>query len=95
MNRHDGYDRHDRGERARPTHMKELVDYLARSLVDSPDAVRVSEIRSGPNIIVRLKVERDDMGRVIGRQGRIAQAMRILLRVAGQREGRKTILEIG
>lgn len=75
--------------------MKELVDYIARSLVDSPDEVRVSEIRSGPNVIVRLKVERDDMGRVIGRQGRIAQAMRILLRVAGQREGRKTILEIG
>lgn len=75
--------------------MKDLVDYVARSLVDKPESVRVTEIRSGPNIIVRLKVDRDDMGRVIGRQGRIAQAMRILLRVAGQREGRKTILEIG
>ncbi len=56
--------------------MKGLVEYLARELVDSPDAISVNEVRGNQLTILRLKVDQADMGRVIGRQGRIAQALR-------------------
>ncbi len=74
--------------------MKELIDYIARSLVDRPDEVSVSEVRGLDSVILQLRVDREDMGRVIGKQGRIAHAMRVLLRVAAAQEGKRATLEI-
>lgn len=65
--------------------MRELVEYIARSLVDHPDTVVVTESTDGGRTLLTLKVEAADMGRVIGKQGRIAQAMRTLLKVAAAR----------
>jgi predicted RNA-binding protein YlqC (UPF0109 family) len=62
--------------------MQDLIEYIARSLVDDPTQVQVSQRRQGSTINVRLQVAKEDMGRVIGRNGRVANAMRILLRVA-------------
>jgi predicted RNA-binding protein YlqC (UPF0109 family) len=75
--------------------MKELVEFLARSLVDQPDAVRVEEEQDGDRVVYRLLVADDDMGKVIGKQGRIANAMRDLLKVAATRAGTRVSLEIG
>ncbi|MBI3978047.1 MAG: KH domain-containing protein [Chloroflexi bacterium] len=75
--------------------MKGLVEYLARELVDHPESVSVSEVRGNQLTILRLRVDPEDMGRIIGRQGRIAQALRLLARVAATREGRRVTLEIG
>lgn len=74
--------------------MKELVEYIAKSVVDSPDNVVVSEIQRGERVVIRLQVAQEDMGKVIGRQGRIAQAMRSLLKVAAMKEGARATLEI-
>ena len=74
--------------------MKELIEYIAKTIVDKPDAVVVREERGDNAIIIRLSVAPEDMGKVIGRQGRIAQAMRTLLRVSSIRHGTKAILEI-
>jgi predicted RNA-binding protein YlqC (UPF0109 family) len=75
--------------------MKELVEYMARSLVDNPDAVTVEEEDAGDRVIFHLYVADDDMGKVIGKQGRIANAMRDLLKVAAARQGARARLEIG
>ena len=75
--------------------MKELIEYIARSIVDSPDEVVVTEEDDGDQIVFHLKVAEEDMGRVIGKQGRIANAMRTLLKVAAIRRGERAILEIG
>ncbi len=75
--------------------MKELIEFLARSLVDDPDAVQVKEEQEGDRIVFRLFVADDDMGKVIGKQGRIANAMRDLLKVAAARQGARARLEIG
>ena len=75
--------------------MKELVEYIAKALVDDPSQVYVEEIVRGRQIIYKLRVAPDDMGRVIGKGGRIANAMRTLLRVAAVRQGKRAILEIG
>ena len=75
--------------------MKELIEYMARSLVDDPSAVTVDEYRQGDRVVLRLRVAPSDMGRVIGRQGRIAQAMRSLLRVAATQHQLYATLEIG
>ena len=75
--------------------MKELVEYIARSIATQPDEVRVTEeVEEDGRIVVRLEVAEDDKGRIIGRQGRVAQAMRVLLRVAAVKEGSHAILEI-
>jgi predicted RNA-binding protein YlqC (UPF0109 family) len=74
--------------------MKELVEYVAKSLVDHPDEVRVEEIMGARSIIFELSVASSDMGRVIGKRGRVANAMRSLLRVASARSGKRAILEI-
>lgn len=74
--------------------MRELVLYVAQSLVDFPDQVRVTERRNDHTIIVHLQVAPEDMGKVIGRQGRVAQAIRNLLKVAGTRERRRVLLQI-
>ena len=74
--------------------VKEMVEYMAKSLVDEPDKVYVEEIRRSGSIVLELRVASDDMGRVIGKGGRVANAMRALLRVAALREGKRVSLEI-
>ena len=75
--------------------MKELVEYIAKSMVMDPDAVEVTERRSRHAVNLRLIVAQEDMGRVIGKQGRMANAMRTLLHVAAVKEGKRVSLEIG
>jgi len=74
--------------------MKELLDYLARNLVDHPDAVEVEVEEQDDEVILTLAVDERDMGRVIGRDGRIANTLRSVLRVMGARAGRRVELEI-
>lgn len=74
--------------------MKELAEYIARSLVDNPDDVEVREFVSGRNVDLELSVAKEDMGRVIGKRGRVANAMRALLRVAADRKGKKVSLDV-
>jgi predicted RNA-binding protein YlqC (UPF0109 family) len=74
--------------------MKELVEYIAKSLVDDPSQVEVTEIRRANSVILRLKVAQEDKGRVIGRNGRVANSMRSLLRVVAARQGMRVNLEI-
>ena len=74
--------------------MVELLEYLARQLVDEPDAVRVEEIDDGDDLVLRLHVAEGDIGKVIGRQGRIARALRTVVRAAAVREQRRVLVEI-
>ena len=74
--------------------MKELIEYMAKALVDDPDQVQVEEIEGTSATLYELRVGPDDMGRVIGKQGRVANAMRTLLRAAAARQGRRVTLEI-
>jgi len=74
--------------------MKELVEYVAKSLVDHPEEVRVEEVAGVRSTIYELYVAPSDMGRVIGKNGRVANAMRSLLRVASVQSGERAILEI-
>jgi predicted RNA-binding protein YlqC (UPF0109 family) len=74
--------------------MQELIEYIARSLVDDPTQVEVSGRRQGGTIQVQLRVAKEDMGRVIGRNGRVANAMRILLRVAAGSSDQRAKLDI-
>jgi uncharacterized protein len=72
----------------------ELLEYLARRLVDEPDAVRVDQIEEQGLLLLRLHVAKDDVGKVIGRQGRIARALRTIARAGSVRERRRVQLEI-
>jgi predicted RNA-binding protein YlqC (UPF0109 family) len=72
----------------------ELVEYLARRLVEKPDEVRVDEDQEGGDLVLRLVVAPDDLGRVIGRGGRIARALRTVVRACGANEDRRVLLEI-
>jgi len=74
--------------------MKEFLEYVARSLVDAPDAVVVELAEADDEVTLTLKVGEGDMGRIIGRDGRIANAIRSLLRVMATRDGRHVELEI-
>ena len=74
--------------------MKELVEYIAKSIASHPDEVKVTQEDEDGRIILRLEVAPDDKGKVIGRQGRLAQSIRVLLRVAAVKEGTRAILEI-
>jgi len=74
--------------------MKELIEYIAKSIVDNPEEVVVTEVLEGDRHVLRLHVAPDDMGRVIGKQGRIAEAIRALLKVAAIRKGTRAVLEI-
>lgn len=76
------------------SHIKELIEYIALSLVDDPSQVVVNQYRGGGRENLELHVAREDMGRVIGKGGRIANAMRILLRVAAAREGKQANLDV-
>ena len=74
--------------------MQELIEYTARSLVDNPDQVTVRQFRKGSRVKLELRVAREDMGRVIGKGGKVANALRVLLRVAAARGGNQAILHI-
>ena len=74
--------------------MKVLTEYIAKSLVEHPDEVTVDEIRHGNRVTLELSVAKDDMGRVIGKGGRVANAIRTLLRVAAEREGSQVTLDV-
>jgi predicted RNA-binding protein YlqC (UPF0109 family) len=74
--------------------MKELLEYLARSLVTQPEQVRVEEQQRGQRVHLSLSVSKKDMGRIIGKNGRVVQAMRTLLRVAAEQEGKQVTFEI-
>lgn len=74
--------------------MKDLIEFIATSLVDDPTEVEVSQARQGSQTVLRLQVAKEDMGRIIGKSGRVANAMRILLRVAAAQEGKRVILDI-
>jgi len=72
----------------------ELVEFLARSLVDDPEAVRVEREERDDALVLHLHVAPDDVGKVIGRQGRIVRALRAIVRAGGVRENRRVLLEI-
>lgn len=74
--------------------MKELIEYIATSLVDDPTQVFVSSRRQGSTVNIRLEVSKEDMGRVIGRSGKVAGAMRTLLRVAAAADHKRANLQI-
>ncbi len=73
---------------------KDLVEYVAKSLVDDPDAVQVVETRDEDGTVIELHVAEDDMGKVIGRNGSVAKALRTLLKVTAARDGEAVSLEI-
>jgi hypothetical protein len=74
--------------------LKEVLEYIARNLVDDPDAVRVTEERTEGTVILKLLVAPEDVGKVIGRGGRTARAIRDVVRAAGTRAGVTTLVEI-
>ena len=74
--------------------MKALVEYIAKSLVEHPDQVEVREIVNGNHVRLELNVAKDDMGRVIGKNGRVANSIRTLLRVAAEREDKQATLDV-
>lgn len=74
--------------------MKELVEVIAKSLVDNPDEVVVTQTESGNDLLIELKVAPSDMGKVIGRQGRIAKAIRTVVKAASTKSDRKVVVEI-
>jgi predicted RNA-binding protein YlqC (UPF0109 family) len=79
---------------AQEVDVKELLEYLARALVDSPESVEVTSVESEKSVILQLRVDPDDVGKVIGKRGRIAQAMRTLIKASATKEGRNAIVEI-
>ena len=74
--------------------MKELIEYIARGLASQPDDVKVTEEVEEDRVVFKLEVAAEDKGKIIGRQGRVAQAMRVLLRVAAVKNGTRAVLEI-
>jgi len=74
--------------------MKELVEFLAKSLVDTPEEVDVTEIEGEKSIILELRVAADDLGKIIGKQGRIAKAIRTVVKAATVKDGKRVMVEI-
>lgn len=74
--------------------MKELLESIARNLVDNPDSVSVNEIEGEKSLILELQVAEDDMGKVIGKQGRIAKAIRTVMKAAAVRTNKRVMVEI-
>jgi predicted RNA-binding protein YlqC (UPF0109 family) len=74
--------------------MQDLIEYIAKSLASKPDEVKVTAEMEDDRLILRLEVAEEDKGKIIGRQGRVAQAMRTLLRVAAVKDGTRAVLEI-
>ena len=74
--------------------MKELIEYIAKSLVDNPEEVSVNELEGEQTSVIELKVAKEDIGKVIGKQGRTAKAMRTILGAASMKLKKRSILEI-
>ena len=74
--------------------MKELLEFLARSLVDHPEQVRVEETESADEVLLRLFVAKEDVGKVIGKQGRIARALRTVVKASAVKDGKQATVEI-
>jgi hypothetical protein len=74
--------------------MKALIEYVAKALVEHPEEVEVKQSRQGNRIHLELRVAKDDMGRVIGKSGRVANAIRALVRVAAERDGQQVTLDV-
>jgi uncharacterized protein len=74
--------------------MKELISFIAQSLVDHPDEVNVSEVEGNQTTVLELKVAKVDLGKIIGKQGRTAQAMRTILSAVSSKVKKRTVLEI-
>jgi uncharacterized protein len=74
--------------------VKELLEFLARSLVDNPDEVRVEETESSDGVLLRLTVAKEDVGKVIGKQGRIARALRTVVKASAVKDGKQATVEI-
>ena len=74
--------------------MKELIEFIAKSLVDHPEQVQVRQSGGGSRVRIELSVTKDDMGRVIGKGGKVANSIRTLLRVAAEREGKQATLDV-
>ncbi|HBR01352.1 MAG TPA: KH domain-containing protein [Ruminiclostridium sp.] len=74
--------------------MKELLEQIARSLVDNPDDVSVNEVEGEQSLILELRVAEEDMGKVIGKQGRIAKAIRTVMKAAAIKENKRVAVEI-
>ena len=74
--------------------MRDLIDYIARALVDNPDEVSVSEVEGNQTSVLELKVAKEDLGKVIGKQGRMAQAIRTILSAASGKARKRYVLEI-
>jgi predicted RNA-binding protein YlqC (UPF0109 family) len=77
-----------------PTNPKALIEHVTKALVNAPDQVIVEEVDEGDELVFELEVAEDDMGRVIGKSGKIARAMRNVLKAAGEKAGRRYELEI-
>jgi predicted RNA-binding protein YlqC (UPF0109 family) len=73
---------------------KDIVEYIVKSLVDDPSAVSVSVIETETSLVLELRVGEDDVGKVIGRHGRVVKAIRVLLQSASAKAGRRAVLEI-
>jgi len=74
--------------------VKELVELLVRALVDNPEEVEVSEVEGERSVVLEVRVAPEDVGKVIGKQGRIVQALRTVVKAAAAREGKKAVVEI-
>jgi len=74
--------------------MRGLIEYVARTLVDDPAAVRVTEVQAEPTVVYHLQVAPADVGKVIGKHGRTAHALRLLLAASAARQGKRAVLEI-
>lgn len=74
--------------------MKQVLEIIARSLVDHPEAVSVTEVEAEDSVTLELRVAEDDMGKVIGKQGRIAKAIRTVVKAAANRENKRVVVEI-
>ncbi|MBI4744243.1 MAG: KH domain-containing protein [Actinobacteria bacterium] len=74
--------------------MKELLETLAKALVDKPEEVNVSVVEGDKSVILQLHVAQDDIGKVIGKQGRIAKALRVIVKASATKSGKKAIVEI-
>lgn len=74
--------------------VRELLEYLAKSLVDKPDEVKVQETETDTTVVLELTVAKDDIGKVIGKQGRIARALRTIVKASAVKNGKRAIVEI-
>ena len=74
--------------------LRDLIDYISRALVDEPDSVQVNEVEGEQTTVVELKVDKSDLGKVIGKQGRTARALRVILNAASTKIQKRSVLEI-